>query len=273
MILVISPQFYSNPGNFNSIMSDISLILGLMLMFFIVNTVKENDTRKPIYINNKLLIPFLVIFVLHVSYLYLIRYTNVFNNFTLYLYKLGLKIPGYYDMFYFSFLLASFLSIYLFGIHFSDFNWCINMNELRSILLASIGRYFPFILVCLFVYKNGAFILPNMGTVSLIAVVIRTFFYPALYEEFIYRGLLFSLLSSYKISFNKINIIQAVIFGFMHFSHFASHFSIFSVILTGALIIAGYTLGLLYIKTKSLMPCILLHALLDIYFLFINFNL
>lgn len=267
MILVVLPPFYFN-RNFNSVIGNLSGVLGLILMFFIVDTIEDNKTRKTIYTNNKLLIPFSAIFLLHVSYLFLVN-TKAFDNFTSFLYRIGLNIPGYYDLFCYLVLLVSFISIYLFGIRFSNFNWDINKKEFKGILLASIVRHLPFILVSLFIYKNGALTLPKLEILSFIAVFIRTFLYPAFYEEFLYRGLFFSLLGSYNISFNKINIIQAVVFGLIHVFNFGNQLNMVLFLFTGAHVIAGYTLGLLYQKTKSLTPCILLHTLIDIYFNFL----
>jgi membrane protease YdiL (CAAX protease family) len=272
MAIIMLPQLYFYLRDTISVVSYLSVFLGFLLMFFIVNTVKINETRNDILGSKKLLIPFSFVFGLNIVYIYASQYTKLYTKTIVWmsdsLSRIGLHIQNY-DYLAFFLLLLSLLSIYAVDIRPKDFNWGISKKEIAGVLMASIGRYLPVILVCLLIFKIDAIRAPQMNPLSFLVVSVRTLLYPAFYEEFIYRGLLFSLLKGYNISFNKINIIQAVIFGFMHFSYMGTQFSILTLVFTGFQIVAGYTLGLLYQRTKSLTPCIILHALIDIYMYFL----
>lgn len=86
--------------------------------------------------------------------------------------------------------------------------------------------------------------------------------YPGFYEEVLYRGLLISALKGLGLDDDKTNILQAILFGIHHIMSWgiASWFFLLSI---AAQALLGYVLGKIYFKTKSLMPCILLHGLLD----------
>lgn len=63
----------------------------------------------------------------------------------------------------------------------------------------------------------------------------------------------------------KANMIQATIFGLTHIcENHSQGFSLQSAIfLTSAQVISGYVFGKISLKTHSLMPSIILHALID----------
>jgi membrane protease YdiL (CAAX protease family) len=105
----------------------------------------------------------------------------------------------------------------------------------------------------------------NRDTVRYLSSVIIVFIYPALYEEFLFRGLLVSGLKGFFNNECLINITQAIVFGLMHFSIYTERgFGIWSPVFIGSQVILGYLLGSLYLKTRSLTPSIILHTLFDI---------
>lgn len=88
--------------------------------------------------------------------------------------------------------------------------------------------------------------------------------YPGFFEEFLYRGLLISKLKNYKLTEESINIIQAILFGLLHCNLYTQDVSLgFAILATAAQMLLGYILGKIYFKTKSLMPCIIFHVILD----------
>lgn len=77
-------------------------------------------------------------------------------------------------------------------------------------------------------------------------------------------GLLISALKGYELKGWKINLIQSLLFGLSHFNIYISY-GWLSIFMVSTQIMLGYILGKLYLKTKTLTPCILLHAMIDMF--------
>lgn len=87
--------------------------------------------------------------------------------------------------------------------------------------------------------------------------------YPGIFEEVLYRGFLISGLKGIGLSDEKCNVIQSIIFGIAHVMSWGAAPKAF-ILYTTAQAMAGYLLGKVYFKTKSLTPCILLHGLMNV---------
>jgi membrane protease YdiL (CAAX protease family) len=99
---------------------------------------------------------------------------------------------------------------------------------------------------------------------DLIIRMIRKSLYPGVFEEVLYRGLLISGLKGFGFKDEHTNIIQAIIFGITHVISLGNVPFVF-ILHTASQVIAGYVLGKVYFRTKSLTPCILLHGLFDVF--------
>ena len=113
------------------------------------------------------------------------------------------------------------------------------------------------------IYESTIIMEPKLIDTSL--YFIRLMFFPAFYEEVIYRSALFKGLKRFISDEHIINIIQSIIFGVGHFTHYAN-FGIWGILLTSSQILMGYLFGILYMKSRSLIPSIIVHALSDLTF-------
>ncbi|MNM96976.1 CAAX amino terminal protease self- immunity [compost metagenome] len=152
---------------------------------------------------------------------------------------------------------------YLFGIKMSSFKWKISLKQIIAILVVCI--------VCggIMFLLSGKYGLRyyssyNENTLTLVINAAVIFIYPGFFEEIAYRGFLMSALLSYNLDIKKINMIQAVVFGLTHFSSYYSDFGYMGIFLTGGQALLGYVLGEIYIRTKSLTPCIMFHVFVDV---------
>lgn len=152
---------------------------------------------------------------------------------------------------------------YLFGIKISNFKWRISLKQIIVISVVCVvygGIRF------LFLGKDGLRYYSSYDE-NIVAFIIDTlikFISPGFFEEIAYRGFLMSALLSYNIDIKKINMIQAVVFGLTHFSLYYADYGFMGIFLTGGQALLGYVLGEIYIRTKSLTPCIIFHVFLDV---------
>lgn len=86
------------------------------------------------------------------------------------------------------------------------------------------------------------------------------FIYPSFFEEYLFRGLLLSALLGFGVNILKANMIQAILFGLIHFNHYPD-WGLLCFVPTVQQMLIGFLLGKLYIKTKSLTPSIIFHVL------------
>ena len=147
------------------------------------------------------------------------------------------------------------LTAYIFKIRL-DVKAC-NMKTI--IVTCIIGAMFVYETI----YESTIIMEPKLIDTSL--YFIRLMFFPAFYEEVIYRSALFKGLKRFISDEHIINIIQAIIFGVGHFTHYAN-FGIWGILLTSSQILMGYLFGILYMKSRSLIPSIIIHALSDLTF-------
>lgn len=154
-------------------------------------------------------------------------------------------------------LLSLTLTFILFKFDLTFFRFNLNFKSLLSSIFIGLIFVFLTILQTTFVAK------PNLA--KLLFTFFRLLIYPALFEEVLYRGFIINGLKSLNLSNFTINIIQSIIFGLVHFSLY-SNLGLYGIFLTSGQIIFGYLLGLVCLKTKSLMPGIIIHAFMDLTF-------
>ncbi|MGG7056993.1 CPBP family intramembrane glutamic endopeptidase [Clostridium tertium] len=100
----------------------------------------------------------------------------------------------------------------------------------------------------------------------MIIYFISLLFYPSLYEEFLFRGFFIGGIKKFKLDDNWINIIQALVFGLIHYNQF-SQYGILGILGSSNQILIGFLLGQVYYYTGSLTPSIIIHAFCDLLFL------
>lgn len=107
-----------------------------------------------------------------------------------------------------------------------------------------------------------------MKLITLIENFLKIAFYPAFYEELLFRGVLISGLLYFKIDHWKINIVQALIFGITHFSANTQIGSNYIMVLSlcSSQFLSGYFWGEIYFKTNSLFTCIIFHTLMNTFY-------
>lgn len=153
-------------------------------------------------------------------------------------------------------IILTIFSCTLFKVRLRDFNWSINAKTLLTV----------FVLFGLL--KLSYLVATDFNSLKALPVdyyfrnFIQQIYYPSIVEEVIFRGFLFSGLLSIGIREPKANIIQALVFGLIHALP-PNELTLISLLSTSMQVYIGYLIGKLYLSTKSLTPCIILHALID----------
>lgn len=151
-----------------------------------------------------------------------------------------------------------FIILKLFKIKINDFNYKINLKLFLLSFLIGSGYI---IINSIYEILSGNS-LKNTSFFVIAFKLIYCFIYVGFLEETINRGLFISWLKSYNIPNYMINIIQAMIFGSLHYAQYGP-LGIQSILYTSSQMIFGYLVGIIYLRTKSLMPVIIIHALFD----------
>lgn len=220
------------------------LLLPLIIIILFGNLFCKSNLE--IKKNREFIHAFILVFFLYVSIQGYYDYTNVNkNNYSLFKVLL-IQLP----------ITMTVLVPYIFGIKIRNFNWRISLTSLLLILLVWLS--IEILPIIRYVRLNS---ITDLIKVIVINIPIKIY-YPSIVEEVIFRGLCFSGLLAIGLSEDKSNIIQAIIFGLVHILNY-EQFSINILLLIVPQIYIGYLIGKIYINTKSLTPCIILHALLD----------
>lgn len=223
----------------------------IIVIYFYPIKIEKN---KHIYKNKKALIPYIIIAVILQILIFILNKlfglnssTAIFFNNRMYIYFMQLGVT------------ATLLICYFFKIKFKKFNWGISFNSIVLVIIV-------YIICRLEIIVNGDICFNKIFNVKFILYFIKRTIqeslYPGFFEEVLNRGLLISGLKGFGFSDNKCNIIQAVIFGISHIGSFGTVSWIF-LLFTASQTMAGYITGKVYFKTKSLVPCIILHGLMD----------
>jgi len=150
----------------------------------------------------------------------------------------------------------SILGMFFFGINFKDFSWKINRKQIVLI----IAMY-------LILRPLRIYLLDDSVTQVSFTYFSVNFLYniynPAFIEEIMFRGLLLTGLVNYGFTNKKANIIHSIIFGLIHVLN-KNPFDLVVILSTSMQAYIGFLLGKLYLKTKSLTPNILLHAIYNV---------
>jgi hypothetical protein len=147
--------------------------------------------------------------------------------------------------------ILSILLMYVYGVKFSDFNWNLRVIDIVVVIMV-------FVLVEFY----ALFIELDMTLGLIFKSFVLHILYPSFVEEMIFRGLLLTGLLSLGVDIRRANLYQALLFGIMHV-HMYEYILIISLLKSSVQVFMGYIFGKLYIESKSLTPCILLHSLLD----------
>ncbi len=232
-------------GHLGGLLALVLLVLSLLLR-------KKLEGSFEIYSEKKLLLIFIIV--------YSVLAMNVlFTVFGLYRYlgwndencKTIIKIIG---------LTLSLILLKVFRVSIKNFKW--NMSRSQMIGTLIIGLTFTCITLLLdgsrFIYTFNKDIV-RYGFYILEIVILVAFF-----EELLCRGILISALKGYQLAEWKVNIIQAFLFGILHFIKYLDKGIGIAVLSTFYQTVIGYFFGKIYLKTKTLTPGILLHLLWDI---------
>jgi membrane protease YdiL (CAAX protease family) len=253
--LIISPMIYQSNNkfyiNFSQLKTGMLSVLAIFLCIIVINLFfKDKSSNYEIYSDINAMLSFIPILIIYVFIIYVFTYRVSIN--ISFLITTAIQV----------FLVCCILIMYLFNLKFSIFRWSITLKEFFIIILAILCLLFPRLIIqgksALKYYSSF-----NKNDFSYLYYCLRAFIYPAFNEEVIFRGLLITGLKGYGLEYWKINILQSILFGLLHFSVYKG-LGIIAIIFISSQIITGYIIGIIYYKTKSLTPCILFHALLDI---------
>ncbi len=227
---------------FSFMRAALCLLLLLLIIFF-----KDYMTNNSNEISKKknFLFAFLLIFMVYIGLFLFYRYGLDYNKnqYTLNQTRLYIQLP---------INMTIFLG-YLFKIRLKDFNWSINLKSFLTVLLL----FIPFILI-----KDMRILMENNRNFFYIRNFIQQVYYPGVVEEVIFRGYFLTGLLAYGVRKDKANVIQSIIFGLVHILG-SKEISINVILSTSLQMFIGFILGKIYLRTKSLTPGIILHALID----------
>jgi len=266
-----------------------SLIYVFTKMFPKVEKMSKYETGG--LLRNKPILGGVVLTILHIIFLFLagLTFELVFlsvlnrlisNYFILYLFLNFFFQFGFLAMFLL-FIVPKGLKLPDLTFSFKEYAERIHLSTLKPIfrnLLIGVGSFIIFCIIVLIgavtlgdyvfspeiLFRNPSF--AGLGWFFFVIMLI-----PGIWEEIAYRGVIYPMISK-KYSFKTSIIISSVIFGFAHsfnvinliFSGIDLFTSLFYI---GAQVIYATFLGIafayMYVKTKSLIPGIILHYLVD----------
>jgi membrane protease YdiL (CAAX protease family) len=157
-------------------------------------------------------------------------------------------------------VLFSFILLKSFNISIRNFKWNVSRSQIISTLIIAL------VFTCVIIYFDGLrFIYMFNGDILQYSLyILKTIILVAFFEEFLCRGILISGLKTYTLSEWKINIIQASLFGILHYARYIDRGVVNALLITSYQIVIGCFFGRLYLKTKTLTPGIFIHLLWDI---------
>lgn len=230
------------------IFNALHMIVPLILSFYALIAFQHHtrDDKPAIPHNQKYLPAFFLVFGLYVLIMTGFTFFGVFEKAnTINDYRL-IQLP----------IILTITGCYLFKVRLRDFNWAIN------------AKTFLYVFSLFAVLKLSFIVATDFDSLRSLPIdyyfrnFIQQLYYPGIVEEVIFRGFLFSGLLSLGIRESKANIIQAVVFGLIHALP-PNELTLISILSTSMQMYLGYLIGKLYLSTKSLTPCIILHALID----------
>lgn len=155
----------------------------------------------------------------------------------------------------FAVTMTIFLGVF-FRISYKDFNWNITLSMFLSIVVIYIfAGVMPYLI-------DDSMIWSEISIVGYFKSFLQHIYYPGIVEEVIFRGFMLGGLLAFGLGEDRSNIFQAIVFGLIHVMKYDG-VSLITITYILPQIFLGYILGKIYLRTKSLTPCILLHAFLD----------
>lgn len=226
----------------------IHMIIPLIITFYTIHASRHLWINKSTVIKHKtdFLPAFIVIFLayigIHISYLSfgVWETANVINEYRL------LQFP----------IILTVSFGYLFKIRPRDFNWSLSYKNLLAVFIIFVLVKLSYVVVFDFDTLQG------LSVSYFLRNFLQRIYYPSFVEEVIFRGFLLGGLLSIGIRQDKANIMQSIVFGLVHILR-PVPITIIMVCSTSMQIYLGYLIGKVYLSTKSLTPCIILHALID----------
>lgn len=250
--------FILNREGEQAIINYLGHIIYIWIDIILISLIR-NDTEKYdgdfIYSNKKAIIAFAILYIYLILTAILSNNKSQVNNISLSETKISYIIyPIIMIGVVYGILL---ISMKILKIDIKNFKFKIGIKELLLvILLIAIKK----VIECSFL---GIDMLINGREVFYIFInFVINLISPAFIEEMIFRGLLMSGLKGFNFKIENANIIQAILFGSIHYFYY-TQYGIIGILGISFQAIVGYMLGKLYIKTKSLTPCIVLHALIN----------
>jgi membrane protease YdiL (CAAX protease family) len=230
-------------------------LIGSIICFSILELYPIRDVKDgEVYINKHGFYAFTVIYFISIVNIYIFTKFKVFDFIK--------NSNGVIILVAYIFIDSILFISYIWKIRLKSFHYFYSINIFILIILLALSYYTPIY----FIYGKNILRINSIFHGNILAFIINSsivFIHPAFVEEYVYRGLLISGLLGIGVNKVNSNIIQAVLFGLLHFNYYVDLGFLCFVPTVGQMII-GFLLGKLYLKTKSLTPCIILHALIDI---------
>jgi hypothetical protein len=234
----------------------------LVAMIFVSLFPRLDTDSQKMYENKSAIYPFLIVWTLLLLIIYCAnKFFNLNNN-------TSNKLSWYSLLFIYIGITATLFIGRFFNIKLKYFNWRLTSRSFLLIFIVSIveniSRNIISKVLSAGIYPSSMFRLNSLN--SLPIFLLNALFnaaYPGIFEEVLYRGFLISGLKGIGLSDEKCNVIQSIIFGIAHVMSWGAAPKAF-ILYTAAQAMAGYLLGKVYFKTKSLTPCILLHGLMNV---------
>lgn len=226
------------------------LALFLMLIVFLLR--KHIEGNIELYAHKQLLIVFCIVY----SMLFL---HTLFIRFGFYA-ALDLDAENVKVLVKAAGVLLSIILLRINNISMRNFSWTLSKGQILGTLIIAAA------FICITVIFDGLRFFNdfNGDIVTFCLYVLKILVLVAFFEEFLCRGILISALKSYMTSEWKINLIQAFLFGILHYARYIERGIGLALLTTSYQIVIGYFFGKLYFKTKTLTPGIILHLLWDI---------
>lgn len=218
----------------------LSFIFSLLILFGFENHL-IND-KVEIKKEKKFLYAFILVFFVYMAIQIFSNFVNT-DHYTLNQWRLFFQVP----------LTMTILLGYLFKVRLNDFNWGITLKSFLVIIIIFISLELGTIVDLRMESNTMSFYIKNF---------IQKLFYPSIIEEVLFRGFFINGLLAFDEREDKANIIQSIIFGIVHIISY-NELSIIILLSTCIQVFIGYIFGKIYLQTKSLTPCILLHTLIN----------
>ncbi|QUH18784.1 CPBP family intramembrane glutamic endopeptidase [Alkaliphilus sp. B6464] len=145
-----------------------------------------------------------------------------------------------------------------------NYNWKLNFHLFLFIFIISIIIGISIVIPRYFLFRD--IYLSKIAIKSVLFI----FIHPALSEEVLFRGFLIHGLNSLNLNITYVNMIQSILFGLMHLNLYKD-FGWWSLLMVSIQTLSGFLYGSLYLKSKSLTACVLLHGFCDLIGLSISY--